>query len=111
MSVGEIILNIIIILFLASGIFFFFVGVVGLIRMPDVFTRMHATTKCDTMGAGLVFAGLILWQGMSFVSLNILLILVFVWLTNPTAAHAIAKSAYKRLESGLDYKEDENGNS
>ena len=69
--------------------------------MPNVFTRMHATTKCDTMGAGLVFAGLIMWQGVSFISANILLILIFVWLTNPTAAHAIAKTAYKRLETGL----------
>ncbi|MDY0318268.1 MAG: monovalent cation/H(+) antiporter subunit G [Candidatus Izemoplasmatales bacterium] len=106
MSALEIILNIIILICLASGLFFFFVGVVGLIRMPDVFTRMHATTKCDTMGAGLIFLGLIIWQGMSFVSLNILLILIFVWLTNPTAAHAIAKSAYKRLESGLEIEED-----
>jgi len=97
----EIVLNIIILLFLISGLFFFFVGVVGLLRMPNVFTRMHATTKCDTMGAGLVFAGLIMWQGATFISANILLILIFVWLTNPTAAHAIAKTAYKRLETGL----------
>jgi len=98
----EIVLNIIILLFLISGVFFFFVGVVGLLRMPNVFTRMHATTKCDTMGAGLVFAGLIMWQGVSFISANILLILIFVWITNPTAAHAIAKAAYQRLESGLE---------
>jgi len=107
MSVGEIILNIIIIFCLTSGLFFFVVGVVGLVRMPDVFTRMHATTKCDTMGAGLIFLGLIIWQGMSFISLNILVILIFVWLTNPTAAHAIAKSAYQRLESGIKNEEDE----
>lgn len=103
----EIVVNIIILLFLISGIFFFFVGVVGLLRMPNVFSRMHATTKCDTMGAGLVFAGLIMWQGVSFISANILLILIFVWITNPTAAHAIAKAAYMRLESGLEPKEDE----
>lgn len=102
----EMILNIVVIICLSSGLFFFFVGVVGLVRMPDVFTRMHATTKCDTMGAGLIFLGLIIWQGMSFVSLNILLILIFVWLTNPTAAHAIAKSAYQRLESGINIEED-----
>ena len=107
MSVGEIILNIIIIFCLTSGLFFFVVGVVGLVRMPDVFTRMHATTKCDTMGAGLIFLGLIIWQGMSFISLNILVILIFVWLTNPTAAHAIAKSAYQRLESGIKNEEDQ----
>ncbi|MFW5889266.1 MAG: monovalent cation/H(+) antiporter subunit G [Bacillota bacterium] len=103
----KIIVDIIIILFLLSGIFFFFVGVVGLLRMPNVFTRMHATTKCDTMGAGLVFAGLIMWQGFSFISANILLILIFVWLTNPTAAHAIAKTAYKRLEKSLEIEDSE----
>lgn len=81
-------------IFIISGTFFFFVGVVGLIRMPDVFSRMHATTKCDTMGAGLIYFGLIIWQGLTFVTLNIVLILVFIWITNPTAAHYIAKSAY-----------------
>ena len=102
----KIVLDIIIILFISSGMFFFFVGVVGLLRMPNVFTRMHATTKCDTMGAGLVFAGLIMWQGISFISANILLILIFVWITNPTAAHAIAKAAYKRLETGVEGDKD-----
>ena len=81
-------------IFIISGTFFFFVGVVGLIRMPDVFSRMHATTKCDTIGAGLIYFGLIIWQGMTFTTLNIVLILVFIWITNPTAAHYIAKSAY-----------------
>ncbi len=66
MSVLEIIFDVIVICLFVSGTFFFFVGVVGLIRMPDVFTRMHATTKCDTMGAGLIFLGLIIWSGMSF---------------------------------------------
>ncbi|MFO7969912.1 MAG: monovalent cation/H(+) antiporter subunit G [Bacillota bacterium] len=102
-----IVVDIIIILFLLSGTFFFFVGVVGLLRMPNVFTRMHATTKCDTMGAGLIFAGLIMWQGFSFISANILLILIFVWLTNPTAAHAIAKTAYKRMEDSLEIEDSE----
>lgn len=100
----ELILNILIIFFLVTGLFFYFVGVLGLIRMPDVFTRMHATTKCDTMGAGLVFVGLIIWQGMNFVSLNILIVLVFIWLTNPTAAHAIAKSAYHQMQFNLEGK-------
>ena len=109
MIISEIILNSIIILCLVSGLFFIFVGVVGLIRMPDVFTRMHATTKCDTMGAGLIFLGLIIWQGFSFVSLNILLILIFIWITNPTAAHAIAKSAYHKMQK--EKEDDIDGNS
>ncbi len=89
--------DILILIFLLGGLFFYVVGVVGLIRMPDVFCRMHATTKCDTMGAGLIFIAMILWQGATFVSLNILLVLMFIWLTNPTAAHYIAKSEYVNM--------------
>jgi multicomponent Na+:H+ antiporter subunit G len=94
----DIILNILIAFFLISGLFFYVVGTVGLIRMPDVFCRMHATTKADTLGAGLIFTGLMIWQGFSFVSLNIFIILVFIWLTTPTAAHAIAKSEYLAMK-------------
>ncbi|MCR3905976.1 monovalent cation/H(+) antiporter subunit G [Peloplasma aerotolerans] len=90
----EIIRDVFVAIFLLGGLFFYFVGVVGLIRMPDVFCRMHATTKCDTMGAGLMFIGMMIWQGATFVSLNILIIIVFIWLTNPTAAHYIAKCEY-----------------
>lgn len=93
----QIIREVFVALFILGGMFFFFVGVVGLIRMPDVFCRMHATTKCDTMGAGLIFTGLIIWQGITYASLNILLVLIFIWLTNPTAAHYIAKSEYVSL--------------
>ena len=89
--------DILILIFLLGGLFFYVVGVVGLICMPDVFCRMHATTKCDTMGAGLIFIAMILWQGATFVSLNILLVLIFIWLTNPTAAHYIAKSEYVNM--------------
>lgn len=91
----ELLRDIAVVFFLLSGTFFFLVGVVGLIRMPDVFTRMHATTKCDTMGAGLIFLGLILWKGLSLVSLVVFLVLLFLWITNPTAAHFIAKGAYQ----------------
>lgn len=86
----------IVIFLLLGGVFFYIVGAIGLIRMPDVFCRMHATTKCDTLGAGMIFLGLIVWQGFGFVSLNIAIILLFIWLTTPTAAHAIAKSEYQR---------------
>lgn len=97
MTLLEIIQFIFITLFLAGGIFFYMVGVLGLVRLPDVFTRMHATTKCDTMGAGLILIALVIWQGFTYVSLNILVVLIFIWLTNPTAAHYIAKSAYISL--------------
>lgn len=96
-----------VVFFLLSGTFFFLVGVIGLLRMPDVFTRMHATTKCDTMGAGLIFLGLILWKGFTLVSLVVFLVLLFLWITNPTAAHYIAKGAYESMKS-KDQKEEAN---
>lgn len=96
-----------VVFFLLSGTFFFLVGVIGLLRMPDVFTRMHATTKCDTMGAGLIFLGLILWKGFTLVSLVVFLVLLFLWITNPTAAHYIAKGAYESMKP-KDQKEETN---
>lgn len=86
--------QLLIFLLLAGGSFFFLVGTVGLIRLPDAFSRMHATTKCDTLGAGLILMALILHQGLHMISLKLLVIMAFIMLTNPTAAHIIAKAAY-----------------
>jgi len=91
--------TILIVFFLATGLFFFLVGTVGLLRLPDAFTRMHATTKCDTLGEGLVLVALIIYFGPTLVSVKLFLIVVFVWLTNPTAAHIIAKAAYRNAEA------------
>ena len=85
----------ILILILGSG-FFFLVGTVGLIRLPDVFSRMHATTKSDTLGAGLAIVALIVYRGFEPVSLKLLLILIFIYVTNPVAAHIIGKAAYDK---------------
>lgn len=87
--------------FMVGGLFFFFVGTVGLIRLPDVLTRMHATTKCDTLGAGLIVLGVVLYLGFTFASLKALLILAFIWLTNPTAAHIIAKAVVQKDKEKL----------
>jgi multicomponent Na+:H+ antiporter subunit G len=95
-EIVNIALEIMAILFLLGGAFFFFVGTTGLIRMPDVFCRMHATTKCDTLGAGMILVGLMIFNGLSMISLKLFLILIFIWLTNPTAAHIIAKAEYKK---------------
>ncbi len=87
--------------FMVGGLFFFFVGTVGLIRLPDVLTRMHATTKCDTLGAGLIVVGVVLYLGFTLASLKALLILAFIWLTNPTAAHIIAKAVVQKDKEKL----------
>lgn len=82
------------IFFLITGLFFFIVGTIGLLRMPDLYTRLHATTKCDTLGAGLILMGVIFYHGPSWLSLKILFIIFFIWMTNPTSAHAIARASF-----------------
>jgi len=81
-------------LLLLTGLFFFTVGTIGLLRLPDVFTRMHATTKCDTLGAVSIITALALYSGHSLTAAKMMLIVVFIFIANPTAAHAIAKAAY-----------------
>jgi multicomponent Na+:H+ antiporter subunit G len=84
------------------GVFFLFIGVLGMIRLPDMFTRMHAVTKCTTLGALCTLVGVaILMQGS--VAIKAVLIIIFIVLGNPTSAHAIARAAYRtgtRMEIG-----------
>lgn len=71
------------------------VSTVGLLRLPDVYTRLHATSKGDTLGAGLCLLGAMLHVGWSITSLKLFLIIVFIWVTSPTASHLIGKAAYR----------------
>jgi len=75
------------------GIFLFASGTLGLIRLPDFYCRMHATGKCDTLGALLALIGLAIYNGFNLVSLKIIFIVVFIFLANPTATHAIGRAA------------------
>ena len=68
---------------LLSGAFFLVTGALGMVRLPDVFTRMHAAGMTDTMGAGLILVGLCLHSGVSLVTVRLLLVLVFLWFTEP----------------------------
>ena len=78
-----------------SGVFFLLMGAIGLLRFPDFYTRMHAAGKCDTLGSLLVLAGLAAYGGLDLASVKILLIALFIFLTSPTATHAIARAALK----------------
>lgn len=84
--------------FLAAGLFFTLVGSIGLLRLPDFYTRLHATGKCDTLGAGLIIAGLILYHLFHYfhtplVPIKLLFLILFIFIANPTATHAIMKAA------------------
>jgi multicomponent Na+:H+ antiporter subunit G len=79
-------------LFAASG-FFFFAGSVGLVRFPDVYTRLHALTKSDNLGLGLATAGLALQSGSWVIAAKLLLIWMIVIVTGATACYLVASSA------------------
>ena len=89
-------LNTLALIFIVVGLFFMIVGAVGLIRFPDFYTRVHATGKCDTLGEGMMLLGFILYEGMNLVSVKILLLVIFIFVTSPTAVHAILNVAYTR---------------
>lgn len=91
---------------LAGGVFFGVVAAVGLIRMPDLYTRAHAASKADTLGAGLSLAAAAAALGSGLPTIKVVLLLVFLFLTNPTAAHAISRAA---ADQGIEPWTTENG--
>ena len=77
-----------------SGLFFVLAGTLGVLRLPDFYTRIHAAGVTDTLGAELIVMSLIIQSGFTQMSLKLLLIGVFVLLTGPTATHAVAHAAH-----------------
>lgn len=65
----------------------------GLLRLPDFFSRTHASGILDTLGAGAILLGFALQTGFSLVTAKLALVLIFILITGPTAAHALARSA------------------
>ncbi len=78
---------------LLSGGLFVVAGGIGLLRFPDFFTRLHAASVTDTLGAALILLGLMMQSGFSHASVKLILILGFLFFSSPTAAHALAKAA------------------
>ena len=76
-----------------AGSYFVLVGAIGLVRMPEVYTRMHAASVMDTLGIGLLFAGLMVQAGVGLVTLKLLFILVLFFFMGPVATHALAQAA------------------
>jgi multicomponent Na+:H+ antiporter subunit G len=70
-------------------------GAVGVIRFPDVYTRLHASTKCDTGGAISILLGVAIFSGLTMTSLKIFSILFLIFLLNPVASHALARASHK----------------
>ncbi len=79
---------------ISAGAFFLLIGSIGLVRLPDFYSRSHATGKADTLGILLILSGFIMFEGLTLNSAKMLIILTFVALTNPTATHALARAAF-----------------
>jgi len=88
-------MKILAVLFLLAGFFFTAVAAIGVLRLPDFYTRLHASGKADTLGISLSLLGLAVYEGFSLVSVKIILIAVFIFLANPTGTHVLAKAAYR----------------
>ncbi len=82
--------------FLMAGSVFLLMGGLGLIRLPDFYTRIHAAGITDTMGAWLVLIGLMFSAGWTLISVKLLMLLFFLAVTSPLASHALAKAAFLR---------------
>ena len=80
------------ILILLGGIFGI-ISAIGVLRMPDIFSRIHAASITDTTALGLMFAGMMLQAGWPIVTVKLILILLFVFFATPTTTHALAKAA------------------
>ena len=94
----EVLINLISWFLFIGGSAFLLIGAIGVIRLPDIFSRMHGAGIIDTMGVAMLLFGMILQAGFTIVSIKLLMIILFVTFTNPTATHALARAA---LDAGL----------
>jgi len=83
-------------LLLVAGGAFCVIGALGLLRMPDFFTRMHAASVIDTLGAGLMLLGMMLQAGFTLVAVKLIAIGLLIFFTSPAATHALARAALVR---------------
>ena len=77
------------------GVAFDFLGCLGLIRFPDLYNRLQASTKCVTLGTIFIMLGVLIYSGWNGMGIKALLTLIFILITSPTAAHALARGSYK----------------
>ena len=87
------VLNVISWLSLAIGGIFCVIGAIGLLRMPDFFTRMHAASVIETLGAGLILFGLIIQAGWTLIAVKLVMLFLLIFFASPTASHALAMAA------------------
>ncbi|MGH8667511.1 MAG: monovalent cation/H(+) antiporter subunit G [Burkholderiales bacterium] len=90
---------------LIAGAFFAVVGAIGLIRMPDCYTRMHAASVTETLGVGLLLFGLLLQAGVTLNGAKLVMLGLLIFFASPTATHALARAAFMREPARTDSRE------
>jgi len=80
------------VLLFASGLFILGIATIGLYRLRYVLNRIHASAKCDTLGALFILLALCIVTGFTFTTLKLLMLIVFVWLTNPVSVHMVGRA-------------------
>ena len=90
---------------LVTGSLFSVTSGVGVLRMPDFYTRSHAASLADTLGAALILLGLGIHSGANLVTVKLFFIFLFLFLTAPTATHALMKAAYSKGLEAPDVEE------
>jgi len=103
----EIVVDVLTWISFAVGGFFMLVGSFGMIRLPDFWSRTHAASIIDSAGAGLILFGMILQAGLTLVTVKLLLIGLFLFITGPTASYAVANAAFTSGSRPLDPVEDQ----
>jgi multicomponent Na+:H+ antiporter subunit G len=81
---------------LASGGLFCLVGALGMLRLPDLYTRLHGASLIETLGAGAILMGLALQAGFTLITAKLVIIGLLIFFASPTATHALAKAALAR---------------
>ena len=82
-------------LLVCGGFFFHAVAALGVMRMPDFYTRLHAVSKAETLGVLLTVTALVVWSGFTLTAVKVAFVAVFLFVANPTSTHAIARAAMR----------------
>jgi multicomponent Na+:H+ antiporter subunit G len=84
-----------VLLLLVAGYFFHSVAALGVMRLPDFYTRLHAVSKAETLGVLLTLGALAISEGLTLTAAKVVLVAVFLFLANPTSTHAIGRAAWR----------------
>ncbi|MDD9910817.1 MAG: monovalent cation/H(+) antiporter subunit G [Ahrensia sp.] len=103
---GSLLIDILSWIAVLSGAFFLFVGSLGMVRLQDFWSRLHAASVIDSAGVGLLLFGMMLQTGWSLVTVKLGIIVVFLFFTGPTASHAVANAAFVSGSRPSDLVED-----